>query len=187
MRIKLDNVQGRAVPCQACIFCFPGLAVPLISLVTLGRPLSHSWPSVSASEKAEAVLGDEATEPPTSSPESLLISSCPLPGTRPRPPFFWSFRHSVLIGEGPPPQLPLLLAPCELIGFGSQGPAVLGSFSGTINRDVIGFRDGLSGRVARPLKRQDSAQSAACRVLPGPGSPLPVVERQLPRQSWFHL
>lgn len=70
-----------------------------------------------------------------------------------------------------PPQLPLLLAPCEVIGFGPQGPAVLGSFSGAISCDVTGLGGGLSGHAARPPGSQD-CWAVACGAPPGPGVPI---------------
>ena len=123
------------------------------------------------------VLGYDATEPP-------LTSSCPLPDTFPWPPLSSLSKHSSLIGGGPPPQLPLLLAPCEVCRVGPQGPAVLGSFSGAISHRPWRWPQWACGQATGS---QDSARLWPAVLPQARGSPLPVVGRQIPRQSHFHF
>lgn len=109
--------------------------------------------------------------PPALSPHPTPPALCqtPHPHPQPSPPPSSLSRLSVLIGEGPPPQLPLLLAPCEVAELGPQGPAVLGSFSGAISHKPWRWPQWACGQATGSW---DSAPSVACRAPPGAGVPI---------------
>lgn len=170
--------------CHACVFCSPVLAVPLISLVTLGGPLSHSCPQFLHLKSTGVVLGDDATEPPTPSPEPPLTSSCPLPDTFPWPPLSSLSKHSSLIGGGPLPSCLSSWLPVKSAGLGPRGLPFLAHFQEQL---ATGLGGGLSGRVARPLEARTLVRLWPAGLPQARGSPLPVVGRQIPRQSHFHF